>query len=54
MSKDQDAALLEDCKRGDRKALNSLVRRYERQVFNAAYRMLGNREEAADVSQTVF
>ncbi len=54
MSKDQDAALLEDCKRGDRKALDSLVRRYERQVFNAAYRMLGNREEAADVSQTVF
>jgi len=54
MSKDQDAALLEDCKRGDRKALDSLVRRYERQVFKVAVRILGNRDEAADVTQTVF
>jgi RNA polymerase sigma-70 factor (ECF subfamily) len=54
MSKDRDIALLDDCKRGDRKALDSLVRRYERPVFNAAYRMLGNPDEAADVTQTVF
>lgn len=54
MHKDRDAALLEDCKRGDREALESLVRRYERAVFNAAYRMLGNRDEAADVTQTTF
>ena len=54
MHKDRDAALLEDCKRGDRQALGSLVRRYERQVFNAAYRMLGNPDEAADVTQTTF
>lgn len=54
MSKDRDIALLNDCKRGDRKALDSLVRRYERPVYNAAYRMLGNPDEAADVTQTVF
>jgi len=54
MDKDRDSALLEDCKRGDRQALDSLVRRYERPVFNAAFRMLGNRDEAADVTQTVF
>ncbi len=54
MHKDHDAALLEDCKRGDRKALDSLVRRYERPVYNAAFRMLGNPDEAADVTQTVF
>lgn len=54
MRKDRDAALLEDCKRGDRQALESLVRRYERTVFNAAYRMLGNPDEAADVAQTTF
>jgi RNA polymerase sigma-70 factor (ECF subfamily) len=54
MRKDHDAALLEECKRGDRQALGSLVRRYERPVYNAAFRMLGNPDEAADVTQTVF
>lgn len=54
MSEDHDIALLNDCKRGDRQALESLVRRYERPVYNAAYRMLGNPDEAADVTQTVF
>lgn len=54
MHKDRDIALLDDCKRGDRQALESLVRRYERTVFNAAFRMLGNPDEAADVTQTTF
>ncbi len=31
-----------------------MVRRYERPVFNAAFRMLANPDEAADVTQTVF
>jgi len=54
MHDERDTALLEDCKRGDRAALTSLVRRYERTVFNAAYRMLGNPDDAADVTQTTF
>jgi RNA polymerase sigma-70 factor (ECF subfamily) len=54
MHKDPDLALLEDCRGGDRRALDSLVRRYERPVYNAAFRMLGTRDEAADVTQTVF
>lgn len=54
MHKDFDPGLLEDCKRGDRLALDTMVRRYERQVFKVAVRMLGNRDEAADVTQTVF
>jgi len=54
MRKDRDHALIEDCQRGDREALSSLVRRYERPVYNAAYRMLGSPDEAADVTQTTF
>ena len=54
MSKDQDFELLEECKQGDRQALGSMVRRYERPLFNVAYRMLGNPDEAADVAQTTF
>lgn len=34
--------------------MDSLVRLFERPVFSAAYRMLGNADEAADVSQTAF
>jgi len=42
------------CMRGDRQALAELVRDYERPIFNAAYRILGNPDDAADVTQTVF
>lgn len=54
MNKDREIALVKDCQRGDRQALDTLVRHFERPVFNAAYRMLGNVDEAADVSQTTF
>ncbi len=54
MGNDQDLALIEDCRNGDRRALGSLVRRYERPIYNAAYRMLGTADEAADVVQTTF
>lgn len=54
MHKDRDAALINDCKRGDRVAMAKLVNQYERPVFNAAYRILGNVDDAADITQTVF
>ena len=54
MHKDCDAALVNSCKRGDRQAMSELVNRYQRTVFNAAYRILGNTEDAADIAQTVF
>lgn len=52
--KAEDAELVRACLGGDVEAFGGLVERYERPVFNAALRMLGNREDAADVSQTVF
>ena len=54
MHKDRDAALVNDCKRGDRRALAQLVSQYERPVYNAVYRILGNADDAADTTQTVF
>jgi RNA polymerase sigma-70 factor (ECF subfamily) len=54
MHKDRDAALVNDCKRGDRGAMSQLVSQYQRPVFNAAYRILGNTDDAADITQTVF
>ena len=35
-------------------AQETLVRQFEKPVFNAAYRMLGNVDDAADVTQTAF
>ena len=35
-------------------ALAALVARYQRAIYNAAYRVLGNGEDAADVAQSVF
>lgn len=39
---------------GDREAFEELVRRYQSVVLNMACRLLGNRNEAADVCQEVF
>jgi len=54
MGKDRENALIENCKRGDLQAMEQLIIRYEQPVFNAAYRILGNPEDAADVTQAVF
>lgn len=54
MSKPDDNELVLRCKRGDRDAFAALLVRYEKPVFNAAYRMLNSREDAQDVAQAVF
>jgi RNA polymerase sigma-70 factor (ECF subfamily) len=54
MSKPDDTKLIEQCIEGDRQAFETLLIQYEKPVFNAAYRMLNSREDASDVTQTVF
>jgi RNA polymerase sigma-70 factor (ECF subfamily) len=39
---------------GDQQAFANLVSWYQRQVYNLAYRMLGNPEDAEDAAQEVF
>ncbi len=46
--------LIEECQQGNSRALGALVTEYQRPVFNAVYRMLGNTDSAADVTQTAF
>ena len=46
--------MVADCQNGDRKAMDTLVRQLQKPVYNSAYRMLGNVDEAADVTQTTF
>jgi RNA polymerase sigma-70 factor (ECF subfamily) len=54
MDEESDGQLVSRARSGDRKAFDTLVRRYEKTVFNAALRMLHDREECRDVTQTVF
>jgi RNA polymerase sigma-70 factor, ECF subfamily len=49
-----DGTLVRRCCGGDRRAFDALVVRYQKTVYNAALRMLHDREEARDVAQTVF
>jgi RNA polymerase sigma-70 factor, ECF subfamily len=50
----QDRALIRRCLDGEWDAAGGLVDRYQHRLFNVAYRMLGNVQDAEDVTQTVF
>jgi RNA polymerase sigma-70 factor (ECF subfamily) len=49
-----DDALVHRCRCGDTSAFRTLVDRYQRPLYNAAYRLLGNAEDARDVTQSAF
>lgn len=50
----RDAALIARARKGDPSALDEIVRRHQTRVYNLAYRMLRQREEAEDVTQEAF
>ena len=49
-----DAHLAIQFQNGDRKAFTMLVARYEKPIFNTAYRMVQNFDDAADITQNAF
>ncbi len=51
---DPDAAVMLRVKRGDRRAFEQLVDKYQQPVINLVYRTLGDAAEAEDVAQNVF
>ena len=51
---DEDGELVSLCKRGNLDAFEALVRRHEKRMFNIAYRMLGDSDEASNVVQDTF
>lgn len=54
MTADRDASLVQRCLDGDGRAFEALVRAYEKVLFNVALRMTNDREDARDITQTVF
>jgi RNA polymerase sigma-70 factor (ECF subfamily) len=49
-----DSEDIERCLRGDPEAFAPLVQRYQRVLYNVAYRMVGNPEDARDLTQTAL
>jgi RNA polymerase sigma-70 factor, ECF subfamily len=49
-----DAECVRRVQQGDTDSFEVLVRRHEKAIFNLVYRLLGNYDEAAEVSQEVF
>lgn len=51
---EKDSDLVQRTLCGDWSAYDQLVKRYQRQIYNFAYRMMGNAEDAQDISQETF
>ena len=48
------ASLIEECRRGSSKAQFRLYNQYSKAMYNLAYRMMNNREDAEDLLQDAF
>jgi len=46
--------LVQKCKQGDVEAFEVILKIYEKKIYNFAYRMLGDKEDAMDTTQEVF
>ena len=51
---DEDAELVSLCKQGSIDAFEVLVKKYQKRMFNIAYRMISNYEDACEVVQDAF
>ena len=51
---ESESELISLAQAGNREAFDGLVATHQERVFNLAYRILGNREDAADVQQETF
>jgi RNA polymerase sigma-70 factor (ECF subfamily) len=55
MNEDEfDRSCVERCLDGDREAFEPILARYEKPVYNAVLRLVGDAEEARDIAQEVF
>lgn len=49
-----DEKLVIQAKNGSKEAIGELVKRYERKIYNLAFRIAGNKEDASDILQDTF
>jgi RNA polymerase sigma-70 factor, ECF subfamily len=51
---DDDQVFVVACQKGDAEAFSALVERHSKKMLNIAYRMLGDYDEACDITQEAF
>jgi len=54
MTNAEDVQLIEQCLNGNKGAFGELVERYQKPLFNAALKIVNDRDVAKDVTQTAF
>lgn len=54
MTREQEYLIVQQVLEGDTNAFEELVLEYEKKVYNVALRILGNNEDAADMTQEAF
>ena len=54
MIEEDDRQLVEASLRGEEKAFERIVEKYQKPLFNAAYRIVDDHDEAEDVTQSAF
>ena len=54
MTDQEERLIIDKCRAGDRNAFDVLIRGYEKRVYNLAYRLSGNYDEANDISIDAF
>ena len=54
MIKESDITLVKSCLNGNKGAFEALVVKYEKAIFNIAFRLMNNYEDAMDITQSVF
>ena len=54
MGYENDHEIIKQCKKGNGSAFRSIVEKYQEKIIWAAYQLIGNHEEARDISQEAF
>lgn len=54
MIANDDTNLVQECLAGNTKAFEALIDKYQKTIFNIAYRMTDNYDDAEDITQAVF
>jgi RNA polymerase sigma-70 factor (ECF subfamily) len=50
----EEARLIQQSRSGDLEAMSQLIDRYQKHVYNLAYRLCGNYDDASDIAQEAF
>ena len=54
MVKEEDTVLVNQCLHGDTKSFELLVDKYQKTIFNVAFRLCNDYDDATDITQSVF